>query len=176
MTGTAGAPAPSAVTGTETRYVAERLLATVREDTGRADVKASVLLSLALGAPALVIGSGRRLPGDGPSLSLVLVGLGALMWLMGTVSLVRAMLPRSGTERVGPGITFFADVVAVHGTSGAQGVADAVTAACRDITAWLLTQAVDTSLILAEKYRCIRWGVGWLVPGALSATGGLLLA
>ncbi|WP_437046503.1 Pycsar system effector family protein [Streptomyces sp. enrichment culture] len=97
------------------------------------------------------------------------------MWLTGSVSLVRAMLPRSGTERVGPGITFFADVVAVHGASGAQGVTDAVAAACEDVPAWLLTQAVDTSHILVAKYRCIRWGVGWLVPGALAATGGLLL-
>ncbi|WP_307535802.1 Pycsar system effector family protein [Streptomyces sp. V3I8] len=153
----------------------ERLLAVVREDMGRADVKASVLLSVALGVPALVTGFGQRLPARLSPPCLALVGAGALMWVLGSVSLVRAMLPRSGTERVGPGITFFADVVAVHGASGAQGVADAVTRACEDVTAWLLTQIVDASQILADKYRCIRWGVGWLLPGALLTTAGLLL-
>lgn len=170
-----GAPAAPIPAAGETRYVAERLLASVREDVGRADVKASVLLSVALGVPALLLGVGQRLPARPSPLSLVLVGAGALMWLIGSTSLVRAMLPQSGTERVGPGITFFADVVAVHGASGEQGVADAVTRACEDLTAWLLTQAVDMSHILVEKYRCIRRGVGWLLPGALAATAGLLI-
>ncbi|MEV6589056.1 Pycsar system effector family protein [Streptomyces acidicola] len=174
MTG-GGVPAARVPTGAETRYVAERLLAVVREDTGRADIKASVLLSVALGVPALLLGIGQRLPSRPSVLCLVLAGAGALMWLSGSISLIRAMLPRSGTERVGPGITFFADVVAVHGASGEQGVTDAVTRACEDLTAWLLTQTVDMSHILVQKYRCIRWGVGWLLPGALSATAGLLL-
>ncbi|MBV2355266.1 hypothetical protein KUM39_12940 [Streptomyces sp. J2-1] len=169
------APGTPAATVPEARYVAERLLATVREDTGRADVKASVLLSVALGVPPLVTGLGRHPPDHPAVLWLVLVGAGLLMWLAGSLSLVRAMLPHSGTERVGPGITFFADVVAVHTASGARGVADAVGLAGGDVTAWLLTQAVDNSHILVRKYRCIRWGVGWLVPGALSATAGLLL-
>ncbi|MGW2613426.1 Pycsar system effector family protein [Streptomyces sp. NPDC001500] len=175
MTAAPGAPGAPATAAPEARFVAERLLATVREDTGRADVKASVLLSVALGVPPLVVGAGQR-PPDRPSvLWLVLVAAGLLMWLVGTVSLVRAMLPHGGTERVGPGITFFADVVAVHTAAGAGGVAEAVGRAGEDVTAWLLTQAVDTSHILVRKYRCIRWGAGWLVPGALSATAGLLL-
>ncbi|MFD8236443.1 Pycsar system effector family protein [Streptomyces sp. NPDC059696] len=169
--------APSTPTAAlpEARYVAERLLATVREDTGRADVKASVLLSVTLSVPPLVAGVGQR-PPDRPSvLWLVLVVAGLLMWLAGSVSLVRAVLPHGGTERVGPGITFFADVVAVHAATGTGGVAEAVGKAGEDVTAWLLTQAVDHSHILVRKYRCIRWGAIWLVPGALSATAGLLL-
>ncbi|MER5949002.1 Pycsar system effector family protein [Streptomyces sp. NPDC001904] len=166
------APAPAVP---EARYVAERLLATVREDAGRADIKASVLLSVALGVPPLVVGVGQRSPERPTVLWLVLVGAGLLMWLAGSVSLVRAMLPHSGTERVGPGITFFADVVSVHSAGGADGVAEAVGRAGGDVTAWLLTQAVDNSHILIRKYRCIRWGAGCLVAGALSATAGLLL-
>ncbi|NEA82182.1 hypothetical protein G3I30_24695 [Actinospica acidiphila] len=169
------APDAPGTTVPEARYIAEQLLASVREDTGRADTKASVLLSVTLAVPPLVIGTGQ-LPSDRPSVAgLVLLTAGLLMWLAGSVSLVRAVLPHGGTERVGPGITFFADVVAVHAATGAGGVAKAVGRAGEDVNAWLLTQAVDHSHILVRKYRCIRWGAVWLVPGVLTATAGLLL-
>lgn len=173
------APHAPGTTVPEARYVAEQLLASVREDTGRADAKASVLLSVTLAVPPLVVGTGQ-LPPDRPSVpGLVLLVAGLLMWLAGSVSLVRAVLPHGGTERVGPGITFFADVVAVHAATGAGGVAEAVGRAGEDVTAWLLTQAVDHSHILVRKYRCIRWGrSGWYRgrwrrrPGCCSADPG----
>lgn len=163
------------VEGNGTGYAASRLLTFVREDLARADTKASVLLSFVLALPALVVSS-ARLPDRPSTVGVVLLVLGGLVWLCGAVSLVRAILPRCRTERDGPGITFYADVLEIHRESGAAGVLAAVTAAGVEPAAWLVTQTVDLSSILARKYRCIRWGVSWLFVGVVSATAGILAA
>ncbi|WP_329021255.1 Pycsar system effector family protein [Streptomyces sp. NBC_00690] len=154
-------------------YAASRLLTFVREDLARADTKASVLLSFVLALPALVASNARF--SDRPSTAgMGLLAVGGLVWVFGAMSLVRAILPRFRTERDGPGITFYADVLAIHRESGHAGVLTAVTDAGGQPAAWLVTQTVDLSSILARKYRCIRWGVGWLLLGVVCVTAGLL--
>ncbi|WP_406205651.1 DUF5706 domain-containing protein [Kitasatospora sp. NBC_01560] len=161
------APAPD-----EARFVADRLLAAVREDIGRADTKASILLTAALGLPALLLG--RSWPDGRPAdLAAVLLALGGTFWATGAVALVRAILPRTGTQRDHEGVTYFGDLLPAEGRTA---LADRVAAAGRDPVDWLLVQAVDVSTILAAKYRWIRWGVGCLAPGAALTTAGLLLA
>ncbi|MGW6912659.1 Pycsar system effector family protein [Kitasatospora sp. NPDC054939] len=156
----------------ETRFVADRLLAAVREDIGRADTKASILLTAALGLPALLLG--RSWPDGRPTWpAVVLLALGGVLCAAGAVALVRAILPRTGTQRDREAVTYFGDLLPA---GGRPALADRVTAAGRDPVGWLLVQAVDVSAILAAKYRWIRWGVGCLAPGAVLTTAGVLLA
>jgi hypothetical protein len=162
----AGPAAGPAVDPESAVYVAERLLATAREDLARADTKAAVLLSGSLAVPALLLG-GRWSPSvaEGPRLAPLLVG--ALLWAAGTVLLVWTLLPRTHTARAGPGVTFFADA---RNTSDPALLVHAVNEAARDRVGWLVTQFVDVSLILTAKYRYLRWGACCLAPGlALAA-------
>lgn len=146
--------------------IAERLLTTVREDLGRADSKAAVLLSGALALPAFLIGRHGapdwRSPGD---IALVVAGL---LWTVAVTALVRALMPHTGTLRRGDGVTYFGDLLAPH---NATRLSAAVAEAGRDPAGWLLIQAVDVSSILSAKYRAIRWGVGALAPSAALALG-----
>ena len=150
------------------RFVAERLLATVREDIGRADSKASVLLSGGLALPALLIAGGWRPNGLDLPGALLLASAGAL-WLFGVGCLVLVVLPRLGTSRTGPGLTFFGDFLR---TDGPDGLSARVRDAATDPVRWLVVQTVDVSTILAAKYRWIRWGVVALTPAAVLAAAG----
>ncbi|MFE4392349.1 MULTISPECIES: Pycsar system effector family protein [Streptomycetaceae] len=172
----APAPAPEPVPepvpcSDEARFVADRLLCVVREDIGRADTKSSILLTAALGLPALLLdrnwADGR--PG---TLAAVLLALGGVFWAAGAVALVRAILPRTGTLRDHDGVTFFGDLLT---SEGRPALTEQIVAAGRDPLDWLLVQAVDVSTILAAKYRRIRWGVACLAPGSVLATAGILL-
>ncbi|MFC1441773.1 Pycsar system effector family protein [Streptacidiphilus sp. N1-10] len=153
------------------RFVAERLLATVREDVGRADTKASILLSGAVAAPALLIG-GRWPAAGGGTAATALLSAGALLWLLGAAALVRTILPRTGTGRAVGDLTYFGDLLAAENPDL---LVARVASAGRDPVRWLLVQSVDVSTILAAKYRWIRRGVACMVPGALLAVAGLLL-
>ncbi|MFK4226442.1 Pycsar system effector family protein [Streptomyces sp. NPDC019890] len=157
-----------------TESVAGRLLAVIREDSGRADIKASVLLTVVLAVPAFLVGS-DRLPHQRSTVGLTLLILSGIAWSFGATSLVRAVLPRSRTARTEPGITFYADVVRLHNDVGTAGVAAELARASEDSTGWLITQAIDMSHILASKYRCIRWAVGGLISGLACGIAGLLL-
>jgi hypothetical protein len=159
------------VTASETRFVAEGLLSVIRKDADRADTKASVLLSVVVALGTVLLGRGGPDPGSVTATVLLLTAGGC--WLLGTVSLLRVVVPRVGTERIGPGLTFYADVLAIHQAAGAAGVRSAVRAAADDPAAWLLVQIVDMSHILDAKYRCIRWGVLWLLSGLLCGVIGL---
>ncbi|MDX6356101.1 MAG: hypothetical protein QOF98_3004, partial [Streptomyces sp.] len=86
-------------------YVAERLLGTVREDVARADTKAAVLLSGALAMPALLFG-GKWSPAHASGGWLALLAVGGLLWAAGTTLLVWTILPRTGTIRPGPDVTY----------------------------------------------------------------------
>ncbi|WP_399887555.1 Pycsar system effector family protein [Streptomyces sp. BBFR51] len=171
-------PDPASVTPANGRepalYVAERLLAHAREDLARADSKAAVLLSgAAFALPALLLGRawGPSAPVTGGALALLVAG--GLLWAAGTALLVRVVLPRTGTARTGPGVTFFADAL---GSSDIDRLVRAVTAAAEDRVAWLAVQLVDISRILAAKYRCLRVGTCCLVAGlALGGTATMLL-
>lgn len=135
------------------RIVAERLLATVREDLGRADSKAAVLLSGTLALPAFLAGW-RGAPGWDGLADLTLVASGVL-WAVAVAALVAALMPRTGTVRGGDGVTYFGDLV---DTRDLAGLSVRVGEAGRDPAKWLLVQAVDVSSILSAKYRAIRWG------------------
>ncbi|MET9136669.1 Pycsar system effector family protein [Streptomyces parvulus] len=155
-------------------YVAERLLAHAREDLARADGKAAVLLSgAAFALPALLLGRtwAPAPPVTGDAQALLVTG--GLLWAVGTALLVRVVLPRTGTARTGPGMTFFADALAPPDLGR---LVAAVTAAAEDRVSWLAVQLVDVSRILAAKYRCLRAGTCCLLAGlALGAAGTLLL-
>lgn len=144
--------------------IAERLLNTVREDLGRADSKAAVLLSGALALPAFLIGRHGTPDWRGPAdITLVVAGV---LWAIAVTALVRALMPRTGTVRGQDGVTFFRDLLAPQDLAR---LSAEVTEAGRDPVGWLLVQAVDVSSILSAKYRAIRWGVGALAPsGALA--------
>ncbi|MFJ4365915.1 Pycsar system effector family protein [Streptomyces chartreusis] len=146
------------------RIVAERLLATVREDLGRADSKAAVLLSGTLALPAFLAGW-RGAPGWDGLADLTLVASGVL-WAVAVAALVAALMPRTGTVRGGDGVTYFGDLVDSRDLAG---LSVRVGEAGRDPAKWLLVQAVDVSSILSAKYRAIRWGVGALAPSAALA-------
>ena len=145
-------------------YVAERLLLTVREDLGRADVKASVLLSGAVAVPALVLGRGAPSGASGVALAFLVVG-GAL-WAAGTLLLLAVIVPRTRTVRSAPGPTFYADAL----TAGdPETLRRAAAEAGADPVGWLLTQFQDVSVILSAKYRWLRRSMALLGAGLLLA-------
>lgn len=146
----------------DAHYVAERLLLTVREDLGRADVKASILLSGALAVPALALGRGASAHFTGVALALLSVG-GAL-WAVGTLMLLAVVLPRTGTIRSVPGPTYYADALPVTDLAALRR-ATAETGA--DRLSWLLTQFQDVSVILSAKYRWLRRSMALLGAGLL---------
>ncbi|SEC23432.1 Pycsar system effector family protein [Streptomyces sp. TLI_105] len=142
--------------------MAERLLATVREDIGRADTKAAILLSGALAFLAVVFSGDRApLPTAGTGLALLLVA-GAL-WTAGVLMLVSVVLPRT---RIGADRTFLRELTA--GPS-ATVLREQLGASGADATDWLLEQAGVHGLVLAAKYRWLRLGVSALALGALLA-------
>ncbi|AZM46948.1 hypothetical protein DMB38_15040 [Streptomyces sp. WAC 06738] len=138
------------------RYVAERLLTTLREEIARADTKAAVLLSSSVALPALALPAVRAGVGSGPA------GVaGVVLWLAGIAMLAIVTLPRTrpGRPRAGPSPT------ALHRGTRRDDATAAVLAAGRDPGRWLLEQSYDLGAILAAKYRWIRWAVGCLVVG-----------
>ncbi|MFF2468095.1 Pycsar system effector family protein [Streptomyces mirabilis] len=151
--------------------IAERLLSTVREDLGRADAKAAVLLSGTLALPAFLIG--RHGPPDWRGLADVMLILASVLWVVAVTALVGALMPRTRTVRGRDGVTYFGDLLAPRDLAGLS--AD-VTEAGRDTAGWLLVQAVDVSSILSAKYRAIRWGVGSLAPSTALALAWSLTA
>ncbi|MBB5933902.1 Pycsar system effector family protein [Streptomyces zagrosensis] len=144
--------------------IAERLLNTVREDLGRADAKAGVLLSGALALPAFLIGCHGAPDWYGPSDVTLLVA--GVLWTVAVVALIRALMPRTGTVRRRDAVTFFNDLLP---PLDPVRLSAKLAEAGRDPAGWLLIQAVDVSSILSAKYRAIRWGTGALAPSAALA-------
>ncbi|MFJ5832883.1 Pycsar system effector family protein [Streptomyces sp. NPDC093089] len=142
--------------------MAERLLATVREDIGRADTKAAILLSGALAFLAVVFSGDRRpLPEAGAGLAFLLVA--GVLWTAGVLMLVSVVLPRT---RIGADRTLLRELTA--GPSEPV-LRERLTASGADATGWLLEQASVHGLVLAAKYRWLRLGVCALALGALLA-------
>ncbi|MFD3942687.1 Pycsar system effector family protein [Streptomyces sp. NPDC058579] len=158
-------PAPASISvpdAADLRFMAERLLTTVREDIGRADTKAAILLSGALAFLAVVFSRDPGpLPSSGAGLALF-VGAGVL-WTAGVLMLVSVVLPRT---RVGADRTLLRELTA--GT-GPDVLRDRLTASGVDVTDWLLEQASVHGVVLAAKYRWLRRGVSALALGALPA-------
>ncbi|MFC9591146.1 Pycsar system effector family protein [Streptomyces sp. NPDC056944] len=158
----APAPAPAPVPSEELRFMAERLLATVREDIGRADTKAAILLSGALAFLAVVF-SGDRVPVPTAGTGLAFLLAAGVLWTAGVLMLVSVVLPRT---RIGADRTLLRELTA--GPS-ATALRERLGASGTDATDWLLEQAGVHGLVLAAKYRWLRLGVFALVLGALLA-------
>ncbi|OEJ93897.1 Pycsar system effector family protein [Streptomyces thermolilacinus] len=155
-----GTPAPPPAD--EVRALAERLLGSVREDIGRADTKAAILLSGALAFLAVVFARdpgplGARGPGA------VLLAVAAALWGAGMLMLVGVVLPRT---RVGADRTLLRDLAA---GAPAGALLDRLAEAGADTTSWLLDQASVHGQVLAAKYRWLRAGVLCLALGAALA-------
>ncbi|MEV4940313.1 Pycsar system effector family protein [Streptomyces zaomyceticus] len=156
------APGPAPVPSEELRFMAERLLATVREDIGRADTKAAILLSGALAFLAVVFSGDRGpLPTAGPALVLLLVA--GVLWTAGVLMLVSVVLPRT---RIGADRTLLRELTAGPSETALR---ERLSASGADATGWLLEQASVHGLVLAAKYRWLRLGVSALALGALLA-------
>ncbi|MFF3482462.1 Pycsar system effector family protein [Streptomyces sp. NPDC002701] len=145
-------------------FVAERLLLTVREDLGRADLKASILLSGAVAVPALVLG--RGVPSGTSDLALGFLAAGGGLWAGGALLLLAVIVPRTGTVRSVPGPTFYADALTA---TDPQALRRAVAEAGADRVGWLLAQFQDASVILSAKYRWLRRSMALLGAGLLLA-------
>ncbi|MFE1382001.1 Pycsar system effector family protein [Streptomyces sp. NPDC058740] len=155
-------PAPGAGPGpAELRGMAEQLLTTVREDIGRADTKAAILLSGALAFLAVVFSRDRGPVPAGTGLALLVAA--GLLWTAGVLMLVSVVLPRTrfGAER-----TLLRELTA--GTT-AGALRARLQGSGTDVTGWLLEQASVHGVVLAAKYRWLRLGVASLVLGALLA-------
>ncbi|MER6096653.1 Pycsar system effector family protein [Streptomyces sp. NPDC001728] len=156
------APLTTPVPPEELRFMAERLLSTVREDIGRADTKAAILLSGALAFLAVVFSGDRSpLPTAGAGLAFLLVA--GVLWTAGVLMLVSVVLPRT---RVGADRTLLRELTT--GPSGTE-LRVRLSASGTDATDWLLEQAGVHGLVLAAKYRWLRLGVSGLALGALLA-------
>ena len=146
----------------DVRFMAERLLTTVREDIGRADTKAAIMLSGAIAFLAVLFSRERApLPASGPGLWLL--ASGAVLWAAGILMLVSVILPRT---RLGADRTLLRDLAA---GSPAGELLDRLRASGEDATGWLLDQASVHGSVLAAKYKWLRVGVCSLVLGALLA-------
>jgi hypothetical protein len=153
---------PAAVGDAEVRFLAERLLAGVREDIGRADTKAAMLLSGAIAFAAVVLSRfGASPPAAG--LSLGLFTGGALLWGAGVLMLVGAVLPRT---RIGADRT---PLRALADRTPTGELMVRLSSAGADVTGWLLEQASVHGAVLAAKYRWLRLGVASLALGAVLA-------
>ncbi|WP_329114759.1 Pycsar system effector family protein [Streptomyces sp. NBC_01353] len=153
---------PPAPDPDDLRFMADRLLVTVREDIGRADTKAAILLSGALAFLAVVFSRDRGpLPTSGAGLALLVVA--GTLWTAGVLMLVSVVLPRT---RIGADRTLLRDLTA--GTPP-DALRDRLTASGDDATGWLLEQASVHGVVLAAKYRWLRLGVCSLVLGVLPA-------
>ncbi|MEU7019500.1 Pycsar system effector family protein [Streptomyces sp. NPDC046203] len=142
--------------------MAEQLLTTVREDIGRADTKAAILLSGALAFLAVVFSRDQGpLPAGGGALAVLVVG--GLLWAVGVLMLVSVVLPRT---RPGASRTLLRDLTS--GTPAAE-LRTRLEASAADVTGWFLEQASVHGIVLAAKYRWLRLGVVALLLGALLA-------
>lgn len=155
-----GTPSPAAAA--DTRFVAERLLTVVREDIGRADTKAAILLSgsvavLAVGLPKLWPGTPDTAAGA------VLLAAGAALCAAGMLMLVCVILPRT---RIGADRTFLRDFAR---GAPVEELLDRLAVSGADVVAWLMSQASVHGAVLAAKYRWLRWGVGFLSAGTTLA-------
>ncbi|WP_267243666.1 Pycsar system effector family protein [Streptomyces sp. PR69] len=156
------APGPDAPPE-DVRFMAERLLASVREDIGRADAKAAILLSGAVAVLAVLVSDGGTLPPAEGSAAGPLLVAAALCWAAGLLMLVAVILPRT---RIGAERTLLRDLAA-H--SSAEHLLARLVASRENVTGWLLDQASVHGAVLAAKYRWLRLGVGFLALGGLLA-------
>ncbi|MFJ3104673.1 Pycsar system effector family protein [Streptomyces sp. NPDC086835] len=156
--GPATGPGPDP--GGDVRFVAERLLNSVREDIGRADAKAAILLSGAVAALAVAF-SRNELPLPASRAAAATVTAGLLLYAAGVLMLVGVILPRT---RTGADSTYLRDLAV--GTPTDE-LLVRLSESGEDVVRWLVGQARVHGAVLAAKYRWLRMGVCTLTFGAL---------
>ncbi|MFD3511623.1 Pycsar system effector family protein [Streptomyces sp. NPDC058657] len=153
-------PAPArAADDPDVRFVAERLLESVREDIGRADSKAAILLSGGLAFLAVVWAREGTAAPNGFALGLVVAG--GLLWLAGLLMLIGVVLPRT---RIGADATFLRDLT---GNTPPEVLHARLTESGGDVVRWMLSQATVLGAVLTAKYRWLRAGVCSLTLGVV---------
>ncbi|WP_051722697.1 Pycsar system effector family protein [Streptomyces albus] len=173
-TGAADACGDRRPAGPGPHLVAERLLNAVREEMGRADTKASILLSGAMAVLVMVLTwYGEELT----ALPAAAAAAGVLLWAAGVVMLAAVVMPRRrppgrpvAAQTAADG-SFFADLTKFPGGARAEALLPRVARAGREPQRWMVEQSCTLGLILAVKYRWLRRGVLCLAAG-----GTLLLA
>ncbi|MEE1799284.1 Pycsar system effector family protein [Streptomyces sp. NPDC101062] len=160
MSGGVPALRPEGSDSADVRYLAERLVVSVREDIGRADTKAAILLSGAIAFCAVAFTKdGLREPLAPVRLSLL--SAGGVLCVAGLLMLIAVVLPRT---RIGAESTFLHDLLS--GTPSDELLVRLNTTG-EDVVGWLLSQASVHAAVLAAKYRWLRMGGCSLMLGAV---------
>ncbi|TDC20497.1 hypothetical protein E1265_21935 [Streptomyces sp. 8K308] len=155
---------PSSVPGV---MAGERLLAEMREEIGRSDNKASILIG-AVGVCSGVIASGAHVPGA--AWAAFLWWAGCAGWVVALAFLLVATFPRyrrSRWQRDQP-VTYFLDVRRAARTGQ---LPEALRNTEADPLAGLTIALDNTSAIITAKHRCIRAGLtAWALGAACLVT------
>ncbi|MFJ5261633.1 Pycsar system effector family protein [Streptomyces sp. NPDC088387] len=167
-------PAPTLNSDHAGVYAAERLLAEVRTEIGRADTKASVLIG-ALGVCAGVVLSTywSRMPATG--FSRTLGAASALTWALALGFLLFATAPRyrASQWRAGSPLTYFLDI---RRAADSGVLADALRTTEEEQMSGLVIALRNTSDIVAAKHRWIRTGLVCFLLGTIALGGSVLAA
>ncbi|KRV49586.1 hypothetical protein AQ490_19890 [Wenjunlia vitaminophila] len=149
------------------RFIADRVLTSVREDLGRADAKAAILLSGAMAFAAVLVSGDRDALlsrfGSATGPGAVWLTLGGVLWASGVVMLAAVLFPRTW---VAADSTFLRDVS--HGASPDE-LLVRLADSRQDVVQWTLAQVCAMGAILARKYRWLRLGTFSLGLGGLFA-------
>ncbi len=157
--------------GTQSAAYAERLLISSREELGRADTKASILLATAAAVIAAVV-AGVVAGGWSPAM---LTGWYELLWWVSTglaglamLLLAGAVYPRTAPRRDGQPtvVAYYGDVVQFNDHSALRAALER--SAPRDIDR-LTDQIYHVSRIVRRKYRLIRDGMWTLLAATLGS-------
>jgi hypothetical protein len=145
----------------EEHQLAERLLAHNRDEIDRADGKA--VHGLAIAGTAVGAAVGFVLGGAGSRQQLGPLDtwcwwVAGTLWILGTVSLLLALYPRTTGDRDNGQVAFFGHV----GTLDRKQLAAALRQAAAQPLAGLISELYWTSHIVIVKYRFIRLGLACL--------------
>lgn len=165
--GDARQPGAAPVRGTPT---GERLLSEMREEIGRADTKASILIG-AVGMCSGLLAARAAAPTGAVSGVLWWCGCGA--WAVAICFLLLAATPRyrRSTWVQDEPLSYFLDI---HRAARAGRLAEAVRRTEAEPLAALTVALANTSAIVAAKHRCIRAGLAFFAWGGLLLPASLL--
>ncbi|MEU8962178.1 Pycsar system effector family protein [Streptomyces sp. NPDC048491] len=169
-----GEPGPRIDSDSTGVHTAERLLAEVRSEIGRADTKASVLIgALGMYAGVVLTAYWSRMPASGYCRTLAVIS--ALTWALSLGFLLFATAPRYRASQWQAGIplTYFLDI---RRASNAGSLTDALRTTEEHQMSALTVALRNTSDIVAAKHRWIRTGLVCFLLGTIALGGSLLAA
>lgn len=172
-TGQAGAA------GTFDMGTAERLMADLRTETARADIKGSVLVGAqGMAAAGLVaaLTTRSRQPDALGVAGQVLWWAGAISFLASLIAMVLAVVPRYRSRwQPGMPLTYFADIrrAADHGPGALEGALHDTDHAAREA---VLAALGENSRIVVEKYRWLWVGTACFVASLILLPSALVAA